>query len=82
LQVFDFTGTDVTITVEDSTNDSAWASLVAFTAVASSPTTERVATSDSTTVDRYIRVATSTSGGFSDLDFAVMVVKNETVPVF
>ena len=82
LQVFDFTGTDVTVTVEDSTNDSAWASLVAFTAVTSGPTDERVATSGSTTVDRYIRVTTSTTGGFSDLDFAVMVVKNETAIVF
>jgi len=82
LQVFAFTGTDVTITVQDSTNDSAWASLVAFTAVSSGPTDERVATSGSTTVDRYIRVTTTTSGGFSDLDFAVMVVKNETAVVF
>jgi len=82
LQVFTFTGTDVTITVQDSTNDSAWASLVAFTAVTSGPTTERVATTASTTVDRYIRVTTSTTGGFSDLDFAVLVVKNETATVF
>lgn len=82
LQVFDFTGTDVTITVQDSTNDSVWANLVAFTQVTSGPTFERVATSATETVDRYLRVITTTTGGFSDLDFAVMVVKNETAVVF
>lgn len=81
LHVFSFTGTDATVTIQDSTNDSAWATLVSFTEVATlggSNTSERVATSASETVDRYLRVITTTSGGFSDLQFAVMVVKNET----
>lgn len=82
LQVFSFTGTDVTITIEDSTDDAAWATLASFTQVVSAPTTERIATSSSETVDQYLRIATTTSGGFSSLVFAVGFSRNLTATVF
>lgn len=80
LQVTAFTGTDVTITVEDSTDNVSFATLVAFTQVASAPTTERVTVSGN--VDRYLRVSTSTTGGFSSVTFSVVVNRNDTATAF
>jgi hypothetical protein len=87
LQVFAFTGTDATITIEESSDDGggdAFAGVTggAFAQVTSAPTTERIATSTSQTVERYLRVATSTATSFSNLQFAVMFVRNAAAPVF
>lgn len=77
LHVFAFDGTDVTITVEDSTDDASFATLVTFSSV-TGVTSERVATSTSTTqVDRYIRVTTTTTGGFNSVSFAVAFNRND-----
>lgn len=88
LHVFDFTGTDVTIKLQESSDDGsgdAYADVTggAFTQITgSTPLTERIATSASLTVEQWLRVVTVTTGGFSDLDFAVMVVKNASTPEF
>jgi hypothetical protein len=86
LHVFAFTGTDATITIEDSTSDFSAVTLMAFTEVSAlggANTSERIQTASRTeTVDRYVRVTTTTTGGFSDLVFAVQFVKNETSVVF
>ena len=87
LQVMAFTGTDATITIEESSDDGsadAYAAVTggAFTQVTSGPTTERIATSGTQTIERYLRVATSTSGGFSSITFCVIVVRNLTAVTF
>ncbi len=86
LHVFAFTGTDCTITIEDSTSDFAAVTLMAFTEVSAlggANTSERIETASRTeTVDRFVRVTTTTSAGFSNLVFAVQFVKNETSVVF
>jgi hypothetical protein len=77
LQVFSFTGTSVTITVQDSADNSSFANisgLSAFTVVSAAPATERIASSNTTTVRRYLRVITA--GTFSSAAFSVVVVKN------
>ncbi len=86
LHVFAFTGTDATITIEDSTTDFSAVTLMSFTEVSAlggSNTSERIETASRTeTVDRYVRVTTTTSVGFTNLVFAVQFVKNETLTVF
>lgn len=84
LQVISFTGTDVTITIEDSADDATFAAVTggAFSEVTSGPTSERIQTGRSQTVRRYLRVSTSTTGGFSELTFSVVVVKNDTEVTF
>lgn len=87
LHVFAFTGTDATITIQQSSDDGAvdpFADVTdgAFTQVTSAPTSERIATDGAQTVERYLRVATTTSAGFTDLQFAVVVVRNEVETVF
>jgi hypothetical protein len=79
LQVFSFAGTDVTIKIQDSANDSTWADVTSFgfTAVTAGPTVERIALGNTATIRRYVRVITTTTGGFTSCAFAVMVVKNE-----
>ena len=77
LQVFSFSGTSCTVTVQDSADNAAFATiggLGSFTA-ATGRTAERIVSTNTTTVRRYLRVATT--GTFSSCAFAVMVVKNE-----
>lgn len=80
LQALDFTGTDVTVSVEDSANGSTgWATVASFTQITgSTPLAEYVATSRTENVKRYLRAVTATSGGFSDFDFVVVANQNVT----
>lgn len=81
LQVFAFTGTSVTVTIQDSADNAAFANVTgaAFTA-ATGITKERLASASPTaTVRRYLRAITS--GTFSSATFAVMFVRNESVSV-
>lgn len=75
LHVFAFTGTDCTVTIEDSTDNVSFASLAAFTQV-TGVTSERIQTGRTTQVDRYVRV--STSGTFDSITFAVTFNRNDS----
>lgn len=86
VHVFSFTGTDVTIKIQESSDNGsgdAFADVVGggFTAVTSGPTSQRIATG-LINVERYLRVVTTTSAGFSNLIFAVMAIRNDTLVVF
>ncbi|HEV2778817.1 MAG TPA: hypothetical protein VGX25_05395 [Actinophytocola sp.] len=75
LHVFAFTGTDATIKIQESSDNGAgdaWADVVGatFTQITSGPTWQRIATA-AIAVERYLRVVTTTSGGFSNLQFLV-----------
>lgn len=79
LQVTEFSGTDATVTIQESTDNGgtdAWANLVSFTAVSAAHTTQRVAVPSTTAAERYLRVVTTTAGGFTNLKFAVAVCRN------
>lgn len=85
LHVTAFTGTDVTIAIEESSDDGgadAFAAVTggAFTAV-TGITSERIATG-AINVERYLRVVTSTSGGFISVSFVVMVTRHDTLTVY
>lgn len=72
----DFTGTDITIALEDSANNSTFAAITGgsftqFTGVGA----QRIQTGITGDVRRYVRVATTTSGGFSSATFVVMMVR-------
>lgn len=80
LQVLDFTGTDATVKIQDSADDASFADVAtfAFTAVTTAGYGERIFIGNTATIRRYVRVVTVTTGGFSLLEFACVVVKNET----
>jgi hypothetical protein len=83
LQVDDFAGTDVTVKLQQSSDNGvgdAWADVVggAFTAVTASPTGQRIQTALDQAVERYLRVVTTTSGGFTTVSFSVVVVRHIT----
>lgn len=87
LQVFAFAGTDVTVKIQDSADNSAWADLAgaAFTAITTTtPQTQRLGTVNGSTaaVRRYVRVATTTAAGFTNLVFAVGFVRNAVANAF
>jgi hypothetical protein len=86
LQVFSFVGTDVTIKLQESSDNAgdAYADVTGggFTAVTSGPTTQRIATATNLAVERYLKVTTTTSAGFTSCVFAVMVVRNLAAPTF
>lgn len=82
LQVFSFTGTDVDLVVQSSaantfTSPQTEASYI----VTSTPTAVRIPGSNSA-VNRYWRINTTTSGGFSSLVFAASVVINAAAVSF
>jgi hypothetical protein len=84
LQVFAFTGTDVTIKVQDSADNVTFADVagMSFTAVTSGPGVQRIATASNATVRRYLRAVTTTSGGLTSATFAVAVARNDVSTVF
>lgn len=84
LHVFAFTGTSVTVKLQESSDNGAgdaWADVAggAFTA-ATGVTSERIATSGSQTVERYLRVVTT--GTFTSAVFAVSVIRNDVATSF
>jgi hypothetical protein len=85
LQVFSFTGTDITFTIEESSDNAAADAFAAvtggaFTEVTAAPAVERIQTARDQTVERYLRVATT--GTFTECSFAVVAVRNDTSVVF
>lgn len=79
LQVLSFTGTSVTVTIQDSADNATFATITggAFTA-ATAVGAERLQSASATaTVRRYIRVITT--GTFSQATFAVVINKNEAL---
>lgn len=86
LQVFSFVGTDVTVKLQESSDNAgdAYADVVGggFTQIltGTAPLTQRIATATNLAVERYLKVTTVTTGGFTSLVFAVMVVRNLAVP--
>lgn len=85
LHVFSFTGTDVTVKVQDSADNSSFADLAsgAFTQITTTtPQTQRIAVGGTAAVRRYLRATTVTTGGFSSLVFAVVFVRNPSATVF
>lgn len=79
LHAFAFTGTDATVKIQDSADNSSFADLsgAAFTQITSgTPQAQRLAGGSTATVRRYLRVSTVTTGGFSSLTFAVTFVRN------
>lgn len=84
LHVFAFTGTSAEVVVEMSSDDGAVDPFAAvagsqFGTITSAPTSERSA-QFATTLERYLRVVTT--GTFTNLEFAVTVVRNETEVTF
>jgi hypothetical protein len=78
LQVTALTGTDVTVKIQDSADNVTFADVTsfAFAQTTAAHTFQRIATTNAATIRRYLRVATTTSGGFTSATFAVVVVRN------
>lgn len=78
LQVTAFTGTDVTVKLQDSADNASFADLAGggFTQITTAPQTQRIALASNATVRQYVRATLTTSGGFSLLKFSVVFVKN------
>jgi hypothetical protein len=83
LQVFSFTGTSCTVKLQESSNDGAdaYADVTggAF-AAATGITSERIATSATQSIERYLKVVTT--GTFSECTFSVVIVRNDSATVF
>lgn len=84
LHVTAFTGTDVTIKLQDATTSGGSYSDVSggtFTVV-SAVGSQRLALGGSTTVRQFVKITTTTSGGFTSCTFAVNFNKNTTAVTF
>jgi hypothetical protein len=81
LQVFELTGTDATVKLQQSSDNGAgdaYADVTggAFTVVTADPTKERIATARNQAVEQWLRVVTT--GTFTSISFAVHVTVNRT----
>lgn len=83
LQLAALTGTDVTVKIQDSADNTTFADVagLAFTAVTAAPATQRIALSNTATIRRYVRAVTTTSAGFTSTTFSVVLHKNEIAGV-
>lgn len=81
LHVTAFTGTDCTITVEDSADNVTFATVDSFTVVSGVTSERNVLGTTTEQLNRYVRVST-TAGTFSSITFAVNLVKNTATTQF
>jgi hypothetical protein len=85
LQCSAFTGTDVTVKLQDSADNSTFADVTGggFTQITgSTPLAQRIATATNLQIKRYVRAVTVTSAGFTSVTFAVQITVNTTAVVF
>jgi hypothetical protein len=83
LQAASFSGTDVTVNVTHcTTSGGSYTTLMSFSQITgSTPLSQRISVANNTTVHEFLKVSTTTSGGFSSLVFAVMINVNTTAGV-
>lgn len=86
LQVFSFSGTDVTVKIQDATTSGgAYADVTGLTftqITGGAPLTQRIATTATQQVREFVKVTTVTTGGFTSLVFAVVVAVNPVAVAF
>lgn len=90
LHVTAFEGDDITIKLQSSSDDDPdgegdeYADVTGggFTQVTAGPTSERIQTARDLSVERYLRVVTTTSAGFDSCTFNVVVCRNAAATVF
>lgn len=89
LQVVSFSGTDATVKIQQSSDNGAgdaWADVTggAFTAVTTgqAPLARRLQTTRALAIERYLRVVTTTSAGFTSMKFLVAIRKNRSEVLF
>jgi hypothetical protein len=84
LQAFSFAGTDVTVKLQHSHDNSTFADITGggFTQITSGPTVQRIEVAAGTEIRRYVRAVTVTTGGFTSLVFAVAANVNVTAVTF
>lgn len=80
LQVTGFAGTDVTVKIQDSADNASFTDVTGLTFVqtTAAQTFQRIATSNTATIRRYVRAVTITSAGFTSATFNVGFVRNLT----
>lgn len=87
LQVFAFTGTDATVRIQSSSDNGGtdpYSDVTdgVFVSIGAAPVAQRLETARNLSIERWLRVVTTTTGGFSNLVFAVQVAKNDVSTVF
>lgn len=83
LQVTALTGTDITVKIQDSADNVTFTDVsgFAFAQTTAAHTFQRISISNTSTIRRYVRATTVTSGGFTSCTFAVVLVKNPVAGV-
>ncbi len=79
LQVMTFTGTDVTVKIQDSADNVTFADVtsLAFAQTTAARTAQRIAIANTATVRRYVTATVTTVAGFTALAASVVLVKNQ-----
>lgn len=83
LQVTALTGTDITVKIQDSADNVTYADVsgLTFAQTTAAHTFQRISISNTSTIRRYVRATTVTTGGFTSCTFAVVLMKNPVAGV-
>jgi len=84
IHVAAFSGTDATIFIRDSADNSTFANVTGLTGTAitsGAPLFQRVAISNTATVRRYVTARVATTSGLTSIQWAVILVKNPVAGV-
>lgn len=79
LHITTFTGTDVTIKLQDSADSSTWADVASggfAQNTSTSPSAQRIAVGGTATLRQYVRATSVTTGGFTSCTFLCTVTRN------
>lgn len=88
LHVFAFSGTDAQVRIQQSSDDGSGDAYTDITGgsfssiTTGTPFGERIATSPTLALERWLRVAIYTTGGFSSLTFGALITRNLTATAF
>jgi hypothetical protein len=80
LHVFEFTGTDAQVKVQGSSDDAVgdpFADIAGATFTVTGVGAQRLNVASPASIERYLRCVSATTGGFTSMDFALVVVRND-----
>lgn len=80
LQVTSLGSGTVTVAIQHATSSGgSYSDVLAFSAVSSAPTAQRISVSNTTTIDRFLKI--NTTGTFTNAVFSVVFVRNATAGI-
>lgn len=76
LQLTAFTGTDITVKIQHSSDGTTWADLMTFAQVTAAPSAQRISVSNATTVNEFVQAVAVSTAGYTAASWSVVFTRN------